>query len=158
MGVFGYRSGKSNRPNARGQFLKQKQRHYCSENTIEDLLANRPPELTLAFDALLLAVADWQPQTIGAGKAAIIFNNGAAWMVVRPMKAQLDVAFFYDRILKHPAIKTARLDNMGKNKYIHHVRLRDETDVTDEVVALLRKGFQYTLEKQNAKRQAKLKK
>jgi hypothetical protein len=132
-------------PNCHREFFRKNQQHYCSEHTIEDLLAERPPEVTLAFDALLLAVADWQPQTIGAGKAAIIFNNGKAWMVVRPMKAELDVAFFYGELLKSPAIKTARLDNMGKNKYIHHIRLHDENDVTDEVIGLLRKGFDYML-------------
>ncbi|WP_420461028.1 DUF5655 domain-containing protein [Neolewinella sp.] len=144
-------------PNCHREFFRQNQQHYCSHHTIEDLLAERPPELTLAFDALLLAVADWQPQTIGAGKAAIIFNNGKAWMVVRPMKAELDVAFFYGELLKSPVIKTARLDNMGKNKYIHHIRLRDESYVTDEVIGLLRKGFNYML-KPTPKKKASAKK
>ena len=142
-------------PKCQREFFRQNQQHYCSEHTIEDLLADKPPDLILAFDALLLAVAEWEPQVIGAGKAAIIFNNGKAWMIVRPMKAELDVSFFYDSILKSPVIKTARLDNMGKNKYVHHIRLRSEGDVSPQVVKLLRKGFDFMLRK---KRLPKLKK
>lgn len=138
-------------PNCQREFFKKNQTHYCSDVTIDDLLADRPPEVTLAFDALLLAVIDWQPQVIGAGKSAIIFNNGKAWMVVRPMKAELDVSFFYGTEIKSPLILKARLDNMGKNKYVHHLRLRDDTSVTPEVVNLLRKGFDYILDSQKKK-------
>ena len=140
------------------EFFRKNQQHYCSPHTIEDLLEGKSPDLVLAFDALLLAVAEWEPQTIGAGKAAIIFNNGKAWMVVRPMKQELDVSFFYDSILKSKAIKTARLDNMGKNKYVHHIRLRSEDDVTPEVVDLLRKGFDFMLSKKRLVRQRAVKK
>ena len=139
------------------EFFRKNQQHYCSEHTIEDLLENKSPDLVLAFDALLLAVAEWEPQVIGAGKAAIIFNNGKAWMVVRPMKTELDVSFFYDSILKSTVIKTARLDNMGKNKYVHHIRLRSEDDVTPEVVDLLRKGFDFMLSKKRLTRQKAVK-
>ena len=134
-------------PKCKREFFRQKQSHYCSEHTIEDIFEGKAADVVLAFDALLLAVAEWEPQTIGAGKAAIIFNNGKAWMVVRAMKTELDVSFFYREILKSPVIKTARLDNMGKNKYVHHIRLRNEEDVTPEVVDLLRKGFDFTLTK-----------
>ena len=143
-------------PKCHREFFRQNQNHYCSEHTIEDIFEGKAADLVLAFDALLLAVAEWEPQTIGAGKAAIIFNNGKAWMVVRPMKSELDVAFFYDKVLKHPSIKVARLDNMGKNKYSHHIRLRSEDDVTPDVVDLLRKGFDFMLSKKKLKRLKKV--
>lgn len=132
-------------PKCRREFFRPNQPHYCSPETIDDVLAGRPENVLLAFDALLLAVGEWEPQIIGAGKKAIIFNNGKAWLVVRPMKDQLDAAFFHDRRLNHPAIFRARLDNMGKNKYIHHLRLRNPEDLTPEVVTLLRRGFDYVL-------------
>ena len=132
-------------PNCQRAFFRPKQPHYCSPETIDDVLAGKPDNVLLAFDALLLAVADWEPQLIGAGKNAIIFNNGKAWMVVRPMKDQLDVAFFHKIQLRHSAIFRARLDNMGKNKYVHHLRLKNEADLTPEAVGLLRRGFDYVL-------------
>ncbi|OAV46280.1 DUF5655 domain-containing protein [Lewinella sp. 4G2] len=142
-------------PKCQREFFRQNQTHYCSDRTIEDIFEGKAADVVLAFDALLLAVAEWEPQVIGAGKNAIIFNNGKAWMVVRALKTELDVSFFYNEILKSSAIKTARLDNMGKNKYVHTLRLRDESDVTPEVVDLLRKGFDFIL---NSKRLPKLKK
>ena len=138
-------------PKCQREFFRQKQQHYCSDHTIEDIFEGKAADVVLAFDALLLAVAEWEPQLIGAGKAAIIFNNGKAWMVVRALKTELDVSFFYSSILKSPVIKTARLDNMGKNKFVHHIRLRNEDDVTPEVVDLLRKGFDFMLTKKMRK-------
>ncbi|PHI19778.1 hypothetical protein CEQ90_11160 [Lewinellaceae bacterium SD302] len=132
-------------PNCQRAFFKKNQSHYCSPETIDDVLAGKPDNVLLVFDELLVAVADWEPQIIGAGKKAIIFNNGKAWMVVRPMKDQLDVAFFYDKKLSHPSIFRARLDNMGKNKYIHHFRLKQPGDLTPEMIDMLRKGFNYVL-------------
>ena len=138
-------------PKCKREFFRTNQQHYCSDHTIEDIFEGKAADVVLAFDALLLAVAEWEPQVIGAGKAAIIFNNGKAWMVVRALKTELDVSFFYSSIIKHPAIKTARLDNMGKNKYVHHIRLRHEDDVTPDVVDLLRKGFDFMLTKKMKK-------
>ena len=133
-------------PKCQREFLKDKQRHYCSAHTIDDIFAGRAENVVLAFDALLLAVGLWEPQTIGAGKSAVIFNNTKAWLVVRPMKSVLDVCFFYGEILQSPVLHSARKDSMG-NKFAHHVRLSGPDDVTPEVVDLLKVGFEYMLPK-----------
>ena len=131
-------------PNCRREFFREKQRHYCSPETIDDVFAGRAENVVLAFDALLLAVGEWEPQVIGAGRAAVVFNNGRNWLVVRPMKAVLDVCFFYDRILTSPVIHVARKDTMG-SKFAHHIRLADGETLTTEMIDLLRKGFEYML-------------
>ena len=133
-------------PKCQREFFKEKQRHFCSTDTIDDVFAGKAENVVLAFDALLLAVGEWEPQTIGAGKKAVIFNNSKAWLVVRPMKSVLDVCFFYGEMLHSPLLHSARKDSMG-SKFAHHFRFADGEEITADVIDLLRKGFLYTLPK-----------
>lgn len=134
-------------PKCKREFFGKNQAHFCSEHTIEDILEGKAPGIILAFDALLLGVAEWEPQTIGAGKSAIIFNNGKAYMIVRALKTALDVTFFHDTLLKSPILFKSGLDPMGKNKYRHTVRLKSEADVTPELIDLVRKSYDYSMPK-----------
>ena len=133
-------------PKCQREFFREKQRHHCSPETIDDVFAGKAENVVLAFDALLLAVGLWEPQTIGAGKKAVIFNNSKAWLVVRPMKSVLDLCFFYGEIIQSPVLHSARKDSMG-SKFAHHIRVADGEGITPEVVDLLKKGFEYMLPK-----------
>lgn len=133
-------------PDCKREFFIKNQRHYCCEDTIDDVFAGKAENVVLAFDALLLAVGEWEPQTIGAGKKAVIFNNGRAWLVVRPMKSVLDICFFYDRALTSPVLHNVRKYSTGKN-FFHHIRIGSEEELTPEILDLLKMGFAFMLTK-----------
>jgi murein endopeptidase len=115
----------------------------CSDRTIDDIFAGKPDNLLLAFDALLNAVMPWEPQTVGAAVHAIVFTNRNAWLVVKPMAKVLDLKFYYDRPLQSPYLH--KVGPMYGKKYSHHIRIADEEELTDEIVDLLRQGFDFGL-------------
>ena len=124
------------------QFKTVNQSHSCVSQDLGRLFEGRPDHLVLAFDTLMTAVLDWQPQTVGASKNAIVFTNKKAWLIVKPLRAELDVKFYSDEILDSPLVKKITLWN---KKQGHHVRLRDEREVTPALLTLLRRGYDFAL-------------
>lgn len=115
----------------------------CSDRTIDDIFAGKPDNLLLAFDALLTAVMPWEPQTVGAAVHAIVFTNRNAWLVVKPMSKVLDLKFYYDKPLQSPYLH--KVGPMYGKKYPHHIRIASEEDLNDDIVDLLRRGFDFGL-------------
>ena len=120
-------------------FKHQNQSHMCSTKTIDDLLANKPEGMVLAFDHLLLAAIDWEPCTVGASTKSIIFTKEKAWLIVKPMKKELDLKFYYPSEIQHLLIHKRALYG---NKYAHHIRISHESQVTEDLIALLRKAWE----------------
>lgn len=130
-----------NCPNCRRPFRTTNQSHICTNNTVDDIFAGKPDELLLAFDDLLMAVIDWQPNEIGAASKAIVFTNKRAWLIVRPMSKVLDIAFYTDGPLVAAALHKSA-PSMGK-KYRHQIRIDGPDQLTTEMVELLKVGFEF---------------
>ena len=96
----------------------------------------------LAYDDLVQAVNHWQPNSIGASTNAIVFASEKAWLIVKPMKKELDVKFYNDEPLE-----SGRLKSVYKvsNKYAHHFRLRGPGELSSELLRLLKVGHTYSL-------------
>ena len=129
---------KCNRP-----FHCENQWHVCTDRTIDDIFAGKPQELVYAFDELLLAVIDWEPNHVAAAQKAVVFTNKRAWLIVRPMSKQLDVAFYTGEPLHHAAIFKSRAQGKTKSKYRHQIRLSGPGELTAEHVDWLREGFAF---------------
>lgn len=119
-------------------FKSANQSHMCSTNTIDDILAGKPEHLIMAFDSLLIGVIDWEPCTVGASHHAIIFTKEKAWLIVKPMTKELDIKFYYSKRIDHPLIHKTTFYG---NKHAHHIRISDESQVSTEMLRLLRKGY-----------------
>lgn len=88
---------------------------------------------------------DWEPNFVGAAQKAVVFTNKKAWLIVKPMAKQLDVAFYTNEPLNHPAI--FKSSSWGKRKkWRHQIRLSGPGELTAEMVGLLRKGFEFGME------------
>jgi Domain of unknown function (DUF5655) len=112
----------------------------CTTKTIDDLFANRPDNVVLAFESVLNVTMDWEPQSIGASVNTVIFTNKKAWLIVRPMTKELDLKFYYSEPLDNGMV--FKIVNYGK-VFAHHIRLKDGNQMTNELIDLLRKGFEY---------------
>lgn len=125
----------------------------CSQRTLDDIFAGKPDDLLLAFDDILVAVMDWEPNHVSAAKHAVVFTNKRAWLIVKPMSKQLDVAFYTDTPLAHPRIhKSSNMKTGGQTKetkspklgkHRHQIRLQGPGEIDQEVISLLRKGYDY---------------
>jgi len=108
-----------------------------------DLFEGKPDDVILAFDKVLLHVYDFGDVSVGASVNTVIFTNQKAFLIVRPMSKLLDLKFYYDEPLKSGKIHI--VGKMGR-KFYHHIRVKNEDEVDDEVVQLLRKGYQHGME------------
>jgi len=79
-------------------FKTTNQSHSCTNKTLDDLFENRPDNLILTFDKLLVAVMDWEPNSAGASTNTIVFTNKKAWLIVKPMTKELDLKFYLNSI------------------------------------------------------------
>lgn len=110
----------------------------CSTKTIDDLFEGKPENLIMAFDQVLVGVIDWQPGTVGASTNTIVFTKEKAWLIVRPMTKQIDLKFYYPTKIDNPLVN--KTTHYG-NKFAHHVRISEEGEVTNELLDLLRMGY-----------------
>lgn len=130
-------------PKCQRIFHATKQWHSCNDKTTEDIFAGKPDDLLLAFDDVLVATMDWQPNDISAAKKAVVFTNKRAWLIVRPMSKVLDVAFYTDELIIHPRIWKSAPFTKGKDKHRHQIRLAGPGELTADCIELLRRGFDY---------------
>ena len=129
-------------PKCNRNFKNTNQFHMCVEKDIGELFLDKPDELVLAYDAILQATESWTPNTQGASVHAIIFTSKKAWLIVKPMKSELDVKFYYSEPIASDLVK--KTSKMGK-KYGHHMRISEAWQVTSEMIELLRIGYKFSL-------------
>ncbi len=115
----------------------------CTTKTIDDLFVGKRENVVLAFESVLRVTMDWEPQTIGASVHTIIFTSRKAWLIVRPMSKELDLKFYYNEPLDSSLI--FKIVPYGK-QFGHHIRLKDGSHMSNELIDLLRKGFERSLE------------
>lgn len=124
-------------------FEKSNQSHICVVKDVGELFLDKPDEMVLAWDTLTQKVMEWQPNVYSASTKSIVYTSKKAWLIIKPMKNELDVKFYHDqkivsyRIRKHQAYP---------NKYAHHIRIQYEHQVDQELMELLRKGYKYSLD------------
>lgn len=129
-------------PTCERVFKTTNQSHSCTKVEIDDLFEGRPLELSLAFDGILYRVMEWQPNHVGTGKKAIIFTNKKAWLIITPMSKELDVKFYLGERLQSGLL--AKISKFN-SKFAHHIRINSEEQITPDVLALLRLGYEYGL-------------
>jgi len=130
-------------PKCQRPFQTNNQSHMCNDKTIDDVFAGKADNVVLAFDDVLLATAEWEPNVITAAAKAVVFTNKRAWLIVRPLSKVLDVSFYTADAIVHPRVRrSAPMGKSGK-KFRHTVRLNGPDELGPEVVDLLQQGFAF---------------
>ena len=116
------------------------QSHMCTNTTIDEIFEGKPDVLLLAFDKLLIGVIDWEPCSVGTSTKSIVFTKEKAWLIVRPMSKELDIKFYFSEIIQHNLIFKTTLFG---NKCAHHIRVKDDSQITTELLQLIRNGYDF---------------
>lgn len=126
-------------------FSKDNQSHMCQGEPTDvwDLFEGKSDEVLLAFDSLMSSVLQWEPCVVGAAKHSAVFTNRRAWLIVKPMSKVIDIKFYMDRALQDPTLH--KVNTLG-NRYVHHIRVASEDELTPEVFDLLRLAYDWAFE------------
>ena len=129
-------------PRCKRQFQKNNQSHMCTLKDIGELFEGKSDEMVLAYDDIVQVISRWEPCSIGASVNTIIATSKKAWLIIRPMKKELDVKFYHDEEISSKKIKKQSL--WGK-KYAYHIRISRPEELDEEVFRLLKLGYEYSL-------------
>lgn len=126
-------------PNCDRELPWKDYRHYCARVSLDSLFEGRSPELVLAFDKILAEVADWPKVLIGVTPNCIVFTRRVGFLIIRPMKKQLDIKFY--SAVQHtekPVIKSVA----AGNKYANHIRIESAEEVRPGLFQYIQESYE----------------
>lgn len=126
-------------PKCERELPKPEQRHYCARVSLDSLFRGRPPELVLVFDKILAEVADWDGVLVGITPNCIVFTRRLTFLVIRPMKKELDIKFYSKEA--HPEKPISKSVKLG-NKFENHIRIALLDDLRPALFNYLRESYQ----------------
>ena len=126
-------------PKCERELPKPEQRHYCARVSLDSLFAGKPDELILAFDKILAEVADWDDVLVGTTPNCIVFTRRLTFLVIRPMKKELDVKFY--STVAHPEKPVTKSTAWGK-KFENHIRVSTLDDVRPGLFTYIRESYE----------------
>ncbi|MFI5163466.1 MAG: DUF5655 domain-containing protein, partial [Sphingobacteriales bacterium] len=107
-------------PKCERELKSETQTHYCAKVDLDSLFEGKSAELTLTFDKLLLLVADWADVAISATPNCVVFVHRQTFLVIKPMKAVLDLKFYS---ASPPTGITLYKSYIYSGRYANHVRV-----------------------------------
>ena len=125
------------------KFKAKNQYHICTNKEVGELFIDRSDEMVLAFDRIMTSVMLWKPNDMGASLHSVVFTNKKAWLIVKPMKHELDVKFYYREHIHSDLVKRYV---KYPNKVAHHLRVSREDEITSEFIGLLSMGYTYAMD------------
>ncbi|NJL77499.1 MAG: hypothetical protein HC892_23115 [Saprospiraceae bacterium] len=126
-------------PKCERELRKPNQWHYCLKVNIGDLFKNKEEELEFIFDRLLAEVVDWDDVAVSATKNCILFVHNITFLVIKPMKKQLDIKFGSENEqTQFPIIKSA----IWNSKYENHIRVSNLDELTTDIYSFIKKSYQ----------------
>lgn len=126
-------------PKCERELRNPNQWHNCVKVNIGDLFKNKAEELEFIFDRLLAVIIDWENIVVSATKNCIVFVHHKTFLIVRPMKTQLDIKFYSEKEQNDfPIIKSL----IWNSKYENHIRISTLDQLTTEIYSLIKKSYQ----------------
>lgn len=114
-------------------------RHYCARVSLDSLFEGRPEELILVFDKILAEVAEWPKVLVGVTPNCIVFTRRVGFLIIRPMKKQLDIKFY--SALAHPEKPVIKSIAAGK-KFENHIRVASLEDLRPGLFQYIRESYE----------------
>lgn len=126
-------------PKCERELRNPNQWHNCVKVNIGDLFENKAKELEFIFDRLLAEIIDWENIAVSATKNCIVFVHHKTFLIVRPMKTQLDIKFYSEKEQNDfPIIKSL----IWNSKYENHIRISTLDELTTEIYSFIKKSYQ----------------
>jgi len=125
-------------PKCERELKNPNQWHNCVKVSIDSLFEGKADEFLLIFDKLLVEIYDWENVAVSATQNCIVFVHNQTFLVIRPMKKQLDVKFYSENAIEQlPVIKSV----FYFGKYENHIRLSSLNELSPQVFSLIRDSY-----------------
>jgi hypothetical protein len=112
--------------------------HNCIKQDINLLFENKAEDLVFVFDKLLSNIIDWDGVNVSATKNCIVFVNSQTFLIVRPMKKELDLKFYTDKSnYEFPIYKTVEYSGRFEN----HIRVSTLDEIDNQVIDYIKSSY-----------------
>jgi hypothetical protein len=111
--------------------------HCCINQDIDNLFIGKSNELMFAFDKILSTVVDFENVEISATKNCVVFFKTQTFLVIKPMKKELNIKFYLSEPQNiYPIYKVALY---GK-QHEHHIRLSTMEEVNSQLFYFIKQS------------------
>lgn len=112
--------------------------HNCVKVDLNSLFEAKSPDLPFVFDKLLVEIMDWKDVLVSTTQNCIVFVHHKTFLIIRPMKKELDIKFYSKVEEESPLIKKRTFTS---GKYENHIRVAAVEDITPKMLTLIRKSY-----------------
>jgi hypothetical protein len=112
--------------------------HNCVKVSIDSLFESKAAELVLVFDKLLSEITDWENVAVSATQNCIVFVHNQTFLIIRPMKKQLDLKF-YSATQQEDELILKSVFYSGK--YENYIRLPSISDLKTNVYTYIKQSY-----------------
>ena len=121
------------------KFATRNQTHTCGLHTLASHLDRSTPQVRRLFDGFVALVSELGPVTILPEKTRIAFATRMSFAAVvlqkRALVGHLVLAERCDVSCFH------RIDTISPRNHVHHFRIRDASNYTEELLAQVRRAY-----------------
>lgn len=125
-------------PKCERELKNPNQWHNCVKVSIDSLFEGKAEELVLVFDKLLSEIIDWENVAVSATQNCIVFVHHQTFLIIRPMKKQLDLKFYSETEKEEfPIIKSI----FYSGKYENHIRVSNVEELTPTIYGYIKQSY-----------------
>lgn len=126
-------------PKCERELKNPNQWHNCVKVSIDSLFEGKAEELVFVFDKLLSEIVDWDDIAVSATKNCIVFVHNQTFLIIKPMKKELDLKFYTQTEQEdEPIIKSI----FYSGKYENHIRVSNLEQLTPKIFSYLKQSYQ----------------
>lgn len=125
-------------PKCERELKNPNQWHNCVKVSIDSLFEGKAEELVLVFDKLLSEIIDWENVAVSTTQNCIVFVHHQTFLIIRPMKKQLDLKFYSEIVQEEfPIIKSI----FYSGKYENHIRVSNMEELTPTIYGYIKQSY-----------------
>ena len=120
-------------------FRHKNQSHSCVSYSIEGHFQGKAPYLKEIFDYLLEKLQCFGTVRVDAVKSSINLAGKSHFGGIHVLKESLNLGFLLTKRLDNKRV--FRIENVGENRYGHHVKLTGKDDINEELLGWLKQAY-----------------